>query len=327
MSTTPQKNDANQEIDLSQISEKIGDLFQGVLTFIFNVILFLKKNILILGLIFVIGAVLGFYLDKNSKVYDNQIIVSPNFVSTDYLYAKIDLINSKINDGDTVFLKDEVGIKEPKKLRIIEIEPITDVYKFINNGTANFELIKLMAEDGDLKKILEDNMTSKNYPFHSIFFTTDDSTNDAKTVQPLLNYLNKSEYYSTIQKEYINNINIKMVQNDTIINQINGFLKGFSNTVNGSQKSDKLVYYNENSQLNEVIKTKEMLISEQGTHRLELVNLDKIIKDSSTTINIKNNKSVNGKMKFILPFLLLFVYILGVIIRSFYRNQTLKSNR
>lgn len=327
MSTTPQKNDANQEIDLSQISEKIGDLFQGVLTFIFNVILFLKKNILILGLIFVIGAVLGFYLDKNSKVYDNQIIVSPNFGSTDYLYAKIDLINSKINDGDTVFLKDEVGIKEPKKLRIIEIEPITDVYKFINNGTANFELIKLMAEDGDLKKILEDNMTSKNYPFHSIFFTTDDSTNDAKTVQPLLNYLNKSEYYSTIQKEYINNINIKMVQNDTIINQINGFLKGFSNTVNGSQKSDKLVYYNENSQLNEVIKTKEMLISEQGTHRLELVNLDKIIKDSSTTINIKNNKSVNGKMKFILPFLLLFVYILGVIIRSFYRNQTLKSNR
>ena len=327
MSTTPQKNDANQEIDLSQISEKIGDLFQGVLTFIFNVILFLKKNILILGLIFVIGAVLGFYLDKNSKVYDNQIIVSPNFGSTDYLYAKIDLINSKINDGDTVFLKDEVGIKEPKKLRIIEIEPITDVYKFINNGTANFELIKLMAEDGDLKKILEDNMTSKNYPFHSIFFTTDDSTNDAKTVQPLLNYLNKSEYYSTIQKEYINNINIKMVQNDTIINQINGFLKGFSNTVNGSQKSDKLVYYNENSQLNEVIKTKEMLISEQGTHRLELVNLDKIIKDSITTINIKNNKSVNGKMKFILPFLLLFVYILGVIIRSFYRNQTLKSNR
>lgn len=327
MSTTPLKNDANQEIDLSQISEKIGDLFQGVLTFIFNVILFLKKNILIVGLIFVIGAVLGFYLDKNSKVYDNQIIVSPNFGSTDYLYAKIDLINSKINDGDTVFLKDEVGIKEPKKLRIIEIEPITDVYKFINNGTANFELIKLMAEDGDLKKILEDNMTSKNYPFHSIFFTTDDSTNDAKTVQPLLNYLNKSEYYSTIQKEYINNINIKMVQNDTIINQINGFLKGFSNTVNGSQKSDKLVYYNENSQLNEVIKTKEMLISEQGTHRLELVNLDKIIKDSSTTINIKNNKSVNGKMKFILPFLLLFVYILGVIIRSFYRNQTLKSNR
>ena len=327
MSTTPQKNDANQEIDLSQISEKIGDLFQGVLTFIFNVILFLKKNILILGLLFVIGAVLGFYLDKNSKVYDNQIIVSPNFGSTDYLYAKIDLINSKINDGDTVFLKEEVGIKEPKKLRIIEIEPITDVYKFINNGTANFELIKLMAEDGDLKKILEDNMTSKNYPFHSIFFTTDDSTNDAKTVQPLLNYLNKSEYYSTIQKEYINNINIKMVQNDTIINQINGFLKGFSNTVNGSQKSDKLVYYNENSQLNEVIKTKEMLISEQGTHRLELVNLDKIIKDSSTTINIKNNKSVNGKMKFILPFLLLFVYILGVIIRSFYRNQTLKSNR
>ena len=327
MSTTPQKNDANQEIDLSQISEKIGNLYQGVLTLIFNVILFFKRNILILGILFVIGAVLGFYMDKNSKVYDNQIIVLPNFGSTDYLYAKIDLINSKINDGDSVFLKEEVGIKEPKKLKIIEIEPITDVYKFINNGTANFELIKLMAEDGDLKKILEDNMTSKNYPFHSISFTTDNRTSDEKIVQPLLNYLNKSDYYSTIQKEYINNIKIKMVQNDTIINQINGFLKGFSNTVNGPQKSDKLVYYNENSQLNEVIKTKDMLISEQGVHRLELVNLDKIIKDNSTTINIKNNKSVNGKMKLVLPFLFVCFFIIGGLIRSFYKKQTLKLNK
>ena len=55
-------------------------------------------------------------------------------------------------------------------------------------------------------------------------------------------------------------------------------LNAFSTTANGSQKSDKLVYYNENSQLNEVIKTKDALINEQGGHRIELVNFDKIIK-------------------------------------------------
>jgi hypothetical protein len=38
------------------------------------------------------------------------------------------------------------------------------------------------------------------------------------------------------------------------------------------------VYYNENTQLNDVIQTKDKLIKEQGNLRLELVNADKIVK-------------------------------------------------
>lgn len=326
MSTTPQIND-NQEIDLSQISKKIGSFFESIASSIFEGFLFFKRNIIIIGILFVLGAVLGFYMDKNTKAYDNQIIVSPNFGSTDYLYAKIDLISAKINENDTVFLKEVVGIKQPSKLKNVTIEPITDVYKFIGNNTSNFELIKLLAEDGDLNKILKDNMTSKNYPYHIISFTTDKTTSEINTVQPLLNYLNQSDYYTTIQREYVNNVKVKMVQNDTIISQINGFLKGFTNTVNGSQKSDKLVYYNENSQLNEVIKTKDLLISEQGTHRLELINLDKIIKENSATINIKSAKGLTGKMKLIVPFIFIAFFIFGALLRSFYKKQISKMTK
>ena len=327
MNTTPPSNSDNQEIDLSQISKKIGEFFESIFTTIFKGILFLKRNLLIVVILFVIGVGLGVYLDKQTKVYDHEIVVSPNFGSNDYLYAKIELIKSKINEADTVFLKKIVGIQEPKKLKKISIAPITDVYRFIENKTQNFELIKLLAEDGDIKKILEDNMTSKNYTYHTISFTTDKATDYEKTVQPILNYLNQSEHFSKLQKEYINNINVKMTQNDTIIAQINGFMNAFSNTVNGSQKSDKLVYYNENSQLNDVIKTKDALISEQGSHRLELISLDKIIKDNSTTINIKNNKAANGKMKFILPILFILLFVIGSIFRSFYRIQMSKINK
>ena len=144
MSATPQNND-NQEIDLSQISKKIGGFFERTSTSIFKGILFFKRNILWIGTLFILGAGLGFYLDKTTKVFDNEIIVSPNFGSIDYLYAKIELISSKINDNDTIFLKEIVGIKEPRKLKKIEIIPITDVYKFINNSDKNFEFVKLLA--------------------------------------------------------------------------------------------------------------------------------------------------------------------------------------
>jgi hypothetical protein len=45
----------------------------------------------------------GLYLDKMQQQYDHQIIVAPN-KSTDYLYAKIDLLSSKIAESDSVFL-------------------------------------------------------------------------------------------------------------------------------------------------------------------------------------------------------------------------------
>ncbi|HNP33762.1 MAG TPA: hypothetical protein PKN96_10765 [Flavobacterium sp.] len=324
MSATPQNTD-NQEIDLSQISKRIGNFFENISASIFKGILFFKRNILWVGTLFVLGVGIGLYLDKTTKVYDNEIIVSPNFGSVDYLYAKVDLISSKINDGDTLFLKNVVGIKEPKKLKRITIAPITDVYKFINNSDKNFEFVKLLAEDGDIKKIVNENLTSKNYPFHLLSYTTDKETSDEKTVKPLLNFLNNSNYYKIIQKECLNNVKLKMVENDSIISQINGLLNEFSKTSSGaSQKSDKLVYYNENSQLDEVIKTKDALVTEQGQHRLELVNYDKIIKDSSITLNIKNTQVVNGKMKLVLPLLFIGLFILIGYFKSYYKNQMAK---
>ncbi|MFV8269041.1 hypothetical protein ACNQGP_03780 [Flavobacterium sp. GT2N3] len=320
-------NQEDQEIDLTQISKKIIKLFERINTFLFRCIQFFVKNAIVIVVLLVLGVGLGYYLDATKKTYDHQIIVSPNFGSADYLYSKIDLIESKIQEGDTFFLKNVLGIKKPKEIIKIEIKPISDVYKFIENKTENFELIKLMAEGGDIKNILEDNLTSKNYTLHTIRFKTKKQTDTTETVQPILNYLNNTEYYKKVQKEAVNNIQIKMIQNDTIISQINGVLNGFSDRVNGSQKSDKLVYYNENTQLNDVIKTKETLIIEQGTHRVELVGLDKIIKDNSATLNIENTNSVNGKLKMILPVLFLLLFILIYLFSGFYKNQLQKSKR
>ena len=117
-----------------------------------------------------------------------------------------------------------------------------------------------------------------------------------------------------------------MVENDSIIDQINVFLNTFKNTTNGSQKSDKLVYYNENSQLNDVIKTKEALIGEQGTLRLQLLSLDKIVKSNSEVLNIKNTESINGKMKLVLPILFIFIFVLVGYFKSFYKKQMTKHN-
>ncbi|WP_177730899.1 hypothetical protein [Flavobacterium inviolabile] len=325
MNNNPNTNPQDQDIDLSQISKKINNAFQSFLDWIFEGILFLKRNIIIIAVLFVVGAGLGYYLDKSDKVYDNQIIVIPNFESIDYLYSKVELLNAKIKEGDTEFLG-KLGIKNSKKLGEIEVEPVVDIYRFIENSEQNFQMIKLMAEDGDMKKILEDNVTSKNYKYHSISFVTVGMTDRSKTIDPILKYLNDSEYFRIVQKERINNLNLKIKTNEETINQINGILNQLSGSIGGQQKSDKLVYYNENTQLNEVLKTKDQLIREMGYLNIELQNYNSIVKESSSVMNIRNTKLINGKLKLVLPVLFIGLFMASGMFIAFYKRQMKKRN-
>ncbi|UPQ80519.1 hypothetical protein M0M57_06680 [Flavobacterium azooxidireducens] len=322
MSSNSPINSDNQEIDLAQIANKVNGIYDSLLNKLFRFILFVKKNIILFIVLFIVGAGIGFYLDKKVKSYDHQVIVSPNFGSIDYLYAQINLVQSKVNEGDTVFLK-KIGIKNAKKFGKIEIKPIVDVYKFIENNKENFDLIKLLAEDGNIEKVVENELTSKNYPFHLITFKTSKVTSEEETVLPILNFLNESDYFKQMKKEYLNNIQIKMQANDTTISQIDGLLNQFKNRMN-SNHSDKLIYFNENTQLNEVIITKDNLLKEQSHFRLTLIRYEKVIKEISVILNNKNTKGTNGKMKFIVPFIFITLFLLISTMINFYKKQTSK---
>jgi uncharacterized membrane protein len=318
-------NQEDQEIDLSQISRKIGSFFEWISARIFSGLMFFIRNRIIVSILLVVGISAGWYLDKTQKNYNHQIIVTPNFGSNDYLYSKINLLNSKIKENDTIFLK-ENGFSNAEIIKSIEVEPIIDVYQFTAINPQNFELLRLMSEDGDLNKIMEDEITSKNYPFHQLLINSSKKVTDEEFVNPLLNYLNISDYFLKVQKERINITKVKMNENDSIIKQIDDVLNSFKNNLNKNQRSSNLVYFNENTQLNDIIKTKNDLIAEQGSLRLDLINYEKIIKEVSIVTNIKNTKSINGKMKFVMPVALILLFIFLHLFIGFYRKQAAKSN-
>ncbi|WET00627.1 hypothetical protein [Flavobacterium sp. YJ01] len=323
MSTKVPQNQEDQEIDLVQISKKISNFFERLNRSIFGSIQFFLRNWIIVLVLIVTGFAIGWYLDTVRKSYSNQIIVEPNFESVDYLYSKIDLLQSKVISNDTVFLKNVVGIKKPKLIKRIQIRPIVEAYKFVENKERNFQLLELMAENGDINKILVDTITSKNYRYHTISFTTSEVAIDKEFAAPILSFLNNSEYFDTVQKIELKNLQSKIVQNDSIIKQINTVLSNFSSVTKGAQKNDKLVYYNENTQLNDLIKTKQYLIEDQGRNRLKLISFDKTIKEISSTINVESKKSINSKLKFYLPLLFILFFVLLNSFKAFYKKQLL----
>ena len=322
MSVKREDNPENPEIDLLTVFSRIGDFFEWINTLLFKIIRFFVKNAIVVSVLIVVGFGVGKYLDSTQKAYDNRIIVSPNFESSDYLYSKINLLKAKIAESDTVYLKKIVGIQQPKILKSIDIKAIPDVYQFIEDKDKNFDLIKLMSEDAGLQKVLSDTITSKNYAYHKIYLETNGLVNDQDFVQPLINYLNKSDYYNKIQAISLKNLQQEIVENDTILAQINTVLNGFSKGNN--TRNDKLVYYNENTQLNDVLKTKEELIKNQGKNRVKLVRFDKTIKEISSILNVKKSQKTGRNFTFSLPALFVILFVFFRFFIAFYKKQLFK---
>lgn len=314
----------DQELDLNALKQKMGDALDSLNTRLFLMLQFFIRNIIIIAVLLAIGVGLGIYLDKTQKTYDHQLTVQPNFGSVDYLYGKINLLESKIQKGDTSFLKNVVGLKFPRKLLKMDIKPIVDVYPFANRSEYNFELLKVMSEDGSVKKVIEEQATAKNYPTHTIYLRTKDAATIANTIEPIMKYLNSSVFYTKIQREYLKSLEVKMVSNEKTIGQIDGILDGYS-IAGGAAKTPGMVYYNnENNQINDVIETKDKLVREQSDLRVAQINYDRIIKDQSVDLNIENTEVTNGKMKLILPIFLIGIFVVVKLFIAFYKKQSAK---
>ncbi len=321
MNTTPTLHE--DDINLSQLATGVSTLFQRLRTGIFNSIRFFVNHKWILSVLLIGGFATGLFIETVKTSYDHYIVVEPNFGSTDYLYAKVDEINAKIKEQDTVYLK-SMGISNPKDIFKIEVKPVIDVYRFVNRNQQNFELLKLMSDDSDIKKIIEDTPTSKNYTYHLIKLSTKNKTNQRMMIAPILAYLNQSAFYKQIQKVYIQNAQIKMKANELLISQIDGYLNGLAAGSPGPA-GEKMVFYTEKTQLNDVIETKDDLVKEQGNLRIERISLDKIIKDNHTTLNTEASSKLNSALKFILPLLFMGLFIFAKNFIRFYQQEALKN--
>lgn len=301
----------DQQVDLSAVTNSVKNSIGSARRRAGNIYsTFSKFRILFFGL-FVAGIIAGALIDHFDKTYRHEIILIPNFGSVDYLYSKVELLNAKISENDTVFLK-RIGITEPKKLHHLKIEPVNNVYQFVGENEIHFELLKLIAEDENMKDVMEDRVTSKNYSFHILSFSTEGRSSYKKTITPLLNYFNDSEYYNKIKLQVQSNEKERIAANNLMMKQIDDILAAFNQNGNNGAKSNQLVYYNENTQLNELIKTREWLVQEQGKRYLNTINYTTVIKDSSITLNMRSKAGLSGKMKFALPFFLVFLGLIGL---------------
>lgn len=299
------KKSIHEEIELSVFFQSFRNFFVNILKLLFQALSFFRKYIIVVIILVVGGAVGGYFLDQNfTKNYKNEIIVIPNYGSTEYLYTTIGMINSKLKNKDLSFFE---TIKFPayNTIREITIEPIKDVYSMVKLEKTNIDVFKLLAEKGDISKVTSDLNTGQHFKFHKITIYKKGSSYGDNGIPVLLDYLNKNTYYDEYGKVAIENTKKKIVKNQEMIAQIDTLLNTFR--TNGNVSKDNGIKINNNSQLNDLVLTKEALFSDIKKLELDLIDSSKTIKDVSIINDIIEDKIIASKM-ISLPLLLLMLF-------------------
>lgn len=187
------------------------------------------------------------------------------------------------------------------------------------------DLLELMAQNGDIKSIVKETTTSKNYALHTIIINTSAVVSSQNCIEPLLKYLNTSAYFETYKKINLQNLQDKIKRKEATIVQIDGILNQFMGPYGNHANNEKLIYYNENLNLDGIIKNKDSLSAQIGALKIEQFNSDKIIKDKGIVLNLKDHKSIKGKLIFILPLLFIGLFVFFSFFNSFYKKQSLKA--
>lgn len=319
MSNKNEQNNIQEEIDLFSLKEFIT---KAINKSIMNTFLFLKKNVYKLSILFVVGILIGGVADYLFKSYVAEVVVNSNFTTNDYLYSRVDQLNNHFIQNTNK----ELPISNYKKFTKIEVEPVIDVYTFVNNMSSkafvnaqtsqNFEMLKLMSEKGDINKIIEDEVTGKNYDFQRVKIFSNDKVEE-KDIKSVINHLNKDPYFDSILHLNIQNIKERIVKNDSTISQINKLIQSYSTSI--AKGNASVMFKNDNSELNDLIKQKNELIEKIDEEKLNLISQNKIIKENTIVYNKINDKGIANKLKFLFP--LLFIFLFFVISYLKYLNK------
>lgn len=319
MSNKSEQNNIPEEIDLFSLKEFITNAINKS---IMNTFLFLKKNVYKLSLLFIAGVLLGGVADYLFKSYVAEVVVNSNFTTNDYLYSRVDQLNNHFIQNTNKALP----ISNYKNFTKIEVEPVVDVYTFVNNmspnalvnaqTSQNFEMLKLMSEKGDINKIIKDEITSKNYDLQRINIYSKEKV-DEKDIKSIIKHLNKDSYFDSILHLNIENIKERIVKRDSTISQINKLIQSYSTSI--AKGNTSVMFKNDNSELNDLIKQKNELIEKIDEDKLNLISQNKIIKENTIVYNKINDKGIANKLKFLFP--LLFIFLFFVINYLKYLNK------
>ncbi|WP_299315607.1 hypothetical protein [uncultured Aquimarina sp.] len=262
-----QENIDDEIIDIKSIFNLISIGFKNFLKLFVSIILFYKKKVILFSILFVLGIVIGYFLDdklKNSKIFYQEIIIEPKYDTNNYIYDFIESLEYKLTDK-SFSGKLQIDSSQISNLKQITLKPIiqvTDVLDNLKFKYGNQEFFQNILENYN-EKTLEGSKYRNFYRFHKLkLYFKKESSNNEKLSKGILSYIDTNQYYNKSLDLNIKQTKFSLEKNKETLIYIEEYLDKLNkNPVN--QQKEITVYAEESeiSTISSLLKRKNDLIT------------------------------------------------------------------
>ena len=217
-------NPQSDEIDLFKVFELIGTAFASikqsignalrfVLTIVLQLLLLVKKNLVLLLSLFVVGVLIGYFIEQRKpKTYVSEMVVEPVKTAVRQLYTNIDELNYLIEEEkfDQLATKLVISQKEAESIKEIEIRPVLSESRLLSMYVSYVKQLGLSEETGITPVSFEeykDKLVKYDNKQHIILFESEIPTLAKKCEDILLDVFSRNGYIKQLKE--LNQTNLK----------------------------------------------------------------------------------------------------------------------
>lgn len=298
---------ANEEIDLGFLFEKIKSFFKSILVGLVRIIQFFWKHKFPLIGVGVVGIAVGLYMTKTSeRIYLNELLVKPNYKSTQYLYDKVDAVNKKIRSNDSIFLLEVFG-DDYRRVNSLEIEPIVDVYGLITESKEIQETFRVLFVENGNASFFDEDINKINYTNHKIKLLIKGKEDNAELTKQFYDYVNSNPFYKKKGSLIQDRLKEQREENKLILSQIDSVV-AFVQKYPKPELSKEALSFTGSQDVSSLLDRKK-IISMYDLELLERIATEGNVISLIDETNAVMDKSYNFSYR-IVPFLFVGVYCL-----------------
>lgn len=296
------ENKSHQETDLFILFNKLIGLIDQTGFLFYRFLRFLNKNRLIIVGLFVAGVVLGFFGDKlRGKAYKNELIITANFGSTNYLYNRIQAMEF-----------------EEGPITNITIVPAIDLYAFIKERQHNLDFAKYMSDNSIKFEKYQPNQNIENFHrYHLLTIYSKEKDENGSVINKFFDLFKKEEYFLQRQKLEKVTLNNQIIEYEQSIENINQILSRLGEKEIEESEMSVTTY----SDFYQLVNSKKLLIEDLERLKINQLEQPEIIYDISRITNIHAKKI---KLIIVLPILFIILFIAWVGFKKSFNRYKLR---
>lgn len=272
---SPKNTTSNDEIDLGQLFQMIGNGFSKIFKSFLSAFLYFKRNAIILSSLIIVGALIGFGLNQfSTQKFKTEVIVKPNLESKNYLYDVVAEIQANIEAEDTVFFSNMgIDIADFSGLEI-EISPVNENRESSESEIKYLELLQSFENTEAIADIVRAELQNKSSFNHRITFFYIDAAVGQQFAKGVMAYINTNEYFDNLIAVLRENATSRIEENKQLLKQVDEIITNYANKMaekDGIAGNDRIVLDNQETvNITGLFGLKNSLIKDIESKNLEL---------------------------------------------------------